>query len=222
VSPETTTTVSLHNNTAETGTDCPDTISDYWHFVLTPNNGTLAFVSITLDLGASTPTLTGSDIIANGSQTDNVFVKVPSGSSLDDLQLSGSSAEVGGPEHEVQSLAGTDIVPVSPAPEIVAVQPISVGDAEFHWLTEYRRTTRRGHAPGKTEGISSRVDGDRVRVLYARRFRAKGQKEGGGQAAPPPHLLLPACDSGTEPLPVGGMMLYAVTDEKSGVTEVTA
>jgi len=94
----TTTTVDLHNNTAETGTDCPDTINDYWHFVLTPNNGSLAFVTITLNLDGTTKTFpTDGAIIPNGSQQDNVFVQVPTGFSLADLETTGSSAEVSGP-----------------------------------------------------------------------------------------------------------------------------
>jgi len=87
-------TLPLHNNTAESGTDCPDTVNDYWHFVLTPNNGSLSFVSITLNLDGTTKTFSGSDIIPNGTQTDNVFVEVPAGFSLDDLLTSGSSAVV--------------------------------------------------------------------------------------------------------------------------------
>ena len=94
----TTTTVDLHNNTAEAGTDCPDTVNDYWHFVLTPNDGSLAFVTITLNLDGTTKTFpTDGPIIPNGSQQDNVFVQVPTGFSLDDLETSGSSAEVSGP-----------------------------------------------------------------------------------------------------------------------------
>lgn len=95
--PPDTNTLPLHNNTAAEGDDCPDEASDYWHFVLTPNNGSSAFVSITLNLGDDTVTVSGDDIIPNGVQEDNVFVAVPDGYEVDDLVLAGSSAEVTGP-----------------------------------------------------------------------------------------------------------------------------
>jgi hypothetical protein len=40
--------VALHNNTTNT-IDCPinaDSAASYWHFVITPNNGTYSFVTI--------------------------------------------------------------------------------------------------------------------------------------------------------------------------------
>jgi hypothetical protein len=96
-----TTTVALHNNTAEEGTDCPDAINDYWHFVLTPNDGSLTFVTITLQLDGTTKTFPADGpIIPNGSQQDNVFVQVPAGFALDDLVTAGSSAEADGPVGE--------------------------------------------------------------------------------------------------------------------------
>ena len=85
-------TIALHNNTAESSHDCPDDGAAYWHFVLAPNNGGSSFVSITLNLGSETVTFSGSQIVPNGSQTDNVFVAVPAGHELTDLQIEGSSA----------------------------------------------------------------------------------------------------------------------------------
>ena len=92
-----TSTIPLHNDAAEEGTDCPDEVSDYWHFVLTPNDGSSAFVSITLNLGDEAVTFTGDDLIPNGTQEDNVFVAVPDGYELSDLMKEGSEAEVTGP-----------------------------------------------------------------------------------------------------------------------------
>jgi len=88
-------TLPLHNNTAEVGTDCPDTIHDFWHFVVTPNNGTLEFDEIRLNIdGLGVVSFSGSDIIPNGSQLDNVFVQVPDGATLDDLLLTDSEADI--------------------------------------------------------------------------------------------------------------------------------
>jgi hypothetical protein len=88
-------TLALHNNTAGVGTDCPDTINSYWHFVVTPNNGSLEFDEIRLNIdGVGVVAFSGSDIIPNGSQLDNVFIQVPSGSSLDDLLLTDSEADI--------------------------------------------------------------------------------------------------------------------------------
>jgi LPXTG-motif cell wall-anchored protein len=86
-------TIPLNNATAAGSTDCPSTGGPYWHFVLAPNNGTFSFVSITLNLGGpGTVTFSGSQIIPNGTQTDNVFVQVPTGKLLTSLQTSGSFA----------------------------------------------------------------------------------------------------------------------------------
>jgi len=94
--------IDLHNNTAESGGGCPDTNNAYWHFVLTPNN-TYSFGAITLNLGSGSPYVftppadlnnpnPATEWIPNGSQTDNVFVKVPAGKTLLSLQTAGSSA----------------------------------------------------------------------------------------------------------------------------------
>jgi len=85
--------VDLHNDEAETKNDCPNDDS-WWHFVLAPNNGQYAFTSMNLNIGGSTTLISGADIVANGGQTDNVFVAVPEGASLDDLSAAGSSAMV--------------------------------------------------------------------------------------------------------------------------------
>jgi hypothetical protein len=92
-----TTTGPLHNNTAKEGSDCPDEANDYWHFVLTSNNGSSSLVSITLNLDGDLVTFTGEDIIPNGTQHDNVFIEVPNGYELSDLAKQGSQAEWTGP-----------------------------------------------------------------------------------------------------------------------------
>ena len=81
------------NDEAETKNDCPSDDA-WWHFVLAPNNGQYAFTSMNLNIGGSTTLISGADIVANGGQTDNVFVAVPEGASLDDLSAAGSSAMV--------------------------------------------------------------------------------------------------------------------------------
>jgi hypothetical protein len=92
-----TATINLHNNTADTGTDCPDTTNDYWHFVLAPNDGTFKFAVLHLNIGGTVFNFNvPADVALNGGQYDNLFVKVPDGKSLTDLQLSGSSAEYTG------------------------------------------------------------------------------------------------------------------------------
>ena len=95
--------VTLHNNTSDS-TDCPkdaDPTTSYWHFIIAPNSGTYSFVTITLNVGGTTFVFSGSQIIPNGTQTDNVFVAVPAGYTVTDLQTSGSSA---------------DMTPATPAP----------------------------------------------------------------------------------------------------------
>ena len=85
--------VDLHNDEAETKNDCPSDDA-WWHFVLAPNNGQYAFTSMNLNIGGSATLISGADIVANGGQTDNVFVAGPEGASLDDLIAAGSSAMV--------------------------------------------------------------------------------------------------------------------------------
>ena len=81
----------LHNDTAAPASGCPS--GAYWHFVLTPNNGGSSFASIVLNLAGDPFTFTGfPPIITNGPQTDNVFVPVPAGHAVTDLEASGSYA----------------------------------------------------------------------------------------------------------------------------------
>jgi len=86
--------IALNNATAEKGTDCPDTLNDYWHFVIAPNNS-FEFVAIHLNIsGLGVVNFSGGQIIPNGGQHDNVFIAVPAGKSLTDLIKAGSSADV--------------------------------------------------------------------------------------------------------------------------------
>jgi LPXTG-motif cell wall-anchored protein len=114
----------LHNNTAAVETDCPDATGDYWHFVTSKNDGTYTFNTITLNLGSETYVASGALIIKNGSQTDNVFVQVPSGHTLGDLQLSGSFANITPAGTELFNLShlcdGTDGGTTTSAPETSA------------------------------------------------------------------------------------------------------
>jgi len=108
-----TATVALHNSTAEIGSDCPDSTNKWWHFVVAPNNDRYSIDEMTLNLGTSTFVATGGDIVGNGQQVDNVFVKVPASSSLDALTTAGSSAEVTGPDSNARLMlshlcVGTD------------------------------------------------------------------------------------------------------------------
>ena len=62
--------------------------------MITPNNGSHEFTSITLNVAGTLRTFSGGVIVGNGSQRDNVFVAVPAGYSADDLRAGGSSAEI--------------------------------------------------------------------------------------------------------------------------------
>ncbi len=88
--------VALHNNSADVETDCPSDGAAYWHFVFAPNNDTASFATISLQLathpsGSEVLTFSGAAIVKNGTQTDNVFVAVPAGHTLDDIILGDSS-----------------------------------------------------------------------------------------------------------------------------------
>ncbi len=85
--------VPLNNDTAEEGLDCPVVGGPYWHFVISPNNGELYFITFHLNLGDAA-TYDTSIFVANGSQLDNVFVAVPSGKTLTSLIKTGSSADI--------------------------------------------------------------------------------------------------------------------------------
>ena len=92
-------TVPLNNNTAPQGTpgECTTNgtlLTNDWHFVISPNNGSSAFVTFHLALVNPTETYDTSVFIPNGAQTDNVFVAVPSGHVLTDLQTGGSTADI--------------------------------------------------------------------------------------------------------------------------------
>lgn len=105
--------VSLHNDEAQVGDDCPDSSDDYWHFIIAPNNGTFSFVHIHLVVdGAGYDFYAWTGIIKNGSQEDNVFVKVPAGKSLTDLDKAGSYAwitpEGGSPQFNLSHLCDGD------------------------------------------------------------------------------------------------------------------
>lgn len=82
--------LALNNGPTAASGACPTgtTTGDYWHFVLTPNGGGLSFGTITLNLDG-TPTSVA--WIANGVQTDNVYVAVPAGRSLSSLVKAGST-----------------------------------------------------------------------------------------------------------------------------------
>lgn len=86
--------VPLSNSGADLRDDCPVSVGDAWNFVIVPNDGTYAFVTISLNLGGTIVDFDGSAIVSNGGQADNVFVSVPSGYSLSDLQTFGSEAEI--------------------------------------------------------------------------------------------------------------------------------
>ena len=88
--------IALNNATASSGTPCPTDGFAYWHFILAPNNNTLSFTSITLNLGTETRTFSGAQLVPNGTQTDNVFVGVPAGFTLTSIVLDGSYAIYGG------------------------------------------------------------------------------------------------------------------------------
>lgn len=89
-----TVTIPLENQSAGIGTDCPDSVGDYWHFVIAPNNASYEFVSITLNLDGTGVTFADGEIIPNDEQLDNVFVAVPQDATLTSLVSTGSSAQV--------------------------------------------------------------------------------------------------------------------------------
>ncbi len=84
--------VGLHNATAGADTDCPAGGAAYWHFVFAPNNAATAFVTIVLNLDGDFVEFSGAQIVKNGTQSDNVFVAVPAGHTLESISLTGSYA----------------------------------------------------------------------------------------------------------------------------------
>ncbi|MDA3015946.1 MAG: hypothetical protein O3A89_10300, partial [Actinomycetota bacterium] len=95
------TEVALHNDRADSGTDCP-TNGAWWHFVLAPNSGAHTIEAMRLMVSGSEHIVTAAQIVLNHGQTDNVFVAVPEGHSIDGLSSSGSSATVTGPGGRVR------------------------------------------------------------------------------------------------------------------------
>lgn len=87
-------TVPLHNDQAQTSTDCPNTVGSYWHFVISPNDNGYAFVSMSLALNGVVWSFSGSEIIPNAGQLDNVYVEVPEGFTVASLGAAGSSARI--------------------------------------------------------------------------------------------------------------------------------
>ena len=95
------TEVALHNDRADFGTDCPDNGS-WWHFVLAPNSGAHTIDAMHLMVSGSAHTITAAEMVLNHGQTDNVFVAVPDGHSINGLSSAGSSAIVIGPAGRVR------------------------------------------------------------------------------------------------------------------------
>ncbi len=94
VTAQTDLTVPLNNDTANPGipgVNCPSDGLAYWHFIISPNNGHSAFVQFHLELGDGIHNL---GFIPNGSQQDNVFVQVPAGYDLTDIEKTGSTADI--------------------------------------------------------------------------------------------------------------------------------
>ncbi|MFM7063609.1 MAG: Ig-like domain-containing protein [Actinomycetes bacterium] len=130
--------VYLNNQVAKVGTDCPDTVNDYWHFVFSPNDGSSAFTSVTLNLGGELYLFTGDQLIVNGNQTDNVFIKVPEGFTFESLQI--GDATNGGPSSATYSggsprkfvlshtCVGAIATTTTEAPTTTVAPPVPVGD----------------------------------------------------------------------------------------------
>ena len=133
--------VGLHNDEAETKNDCPSDDA-WWHFVLAPNNGQYAFTSMNLNIGGSTTLIGGADIVANGGQTDNVFVAVPEGASLDDLSAAGSSAMVDPYSTKVKFVLSH----VCEGDEVIVEEPIAEEE-----VTVAEETAVEDEAPGDDE-----------------------------------------------------------------------
>ncbi len=93
--------VPLNNATASAATGCPTDGAAYWHFIIPPNSGDSAFAEFHLNLGGPGIHDT-STFILNGSQTDNVFVQVPSTKTLTSLIKTGSTADITWNGHDPQ------------------------------------------------------------------------------------------------------------------------
>ena len=64
--------------------------------MLVPNNDKTSFTSVTLVVAGEVFTFAGDDLVLNAGQTDNVFIEVPAGYSLTDLEAEGSYANYSG------------------------------------------------------------------------------------------------------------------------------
>ena len=131
--------VDLHNDEAETKNDCPSDDS-WWHFVLAPNNGQYAFTSMNLNIGGSTT-------LINGGQTDNVFVAVPEGASLDDLSAAGSSAMVDPYSPKVKFVLSH----VCEGDEVIVEEPVAEEEVTEDEVTVAEETAVQNEAPGDDE-----------------------------------------------------------------------
>ena len=138
--------VGLHNDEAETKNDCPSDDA-WWHFVLAPNNGQYAFTSMNLNIGGSTTLISGADIVANGGQTDNVFVAVPEGASLDDLSAAGSSAMVDPYSTKVKFVLSH----VCEGDEVIVEEPVAEEEVIEDEVTVAEETAVEDEAPGDDE-----------------------------------------------------------------------
>ena len=138
--------VDLHNDEAETKNDCPSDDA-WWHFVLAPNNGQYAFTSMNLNIGGSATLISGADIVANGGQTDNVFVAVPEGASLDDLIAAGSSAMVDPYSTKVKFVLSH----VCEGDEEIVEEPVAEEEVIEDEVTVAEETAVEDEAPGDDE-----------------------------------------------------------------------
>ena len=138
--------VDLHNDEAETKNDCPSDDA-WWHFVLAPNNGQYAFTSMNLNIGGSATLISGADIVANGGQTDNVFVAVPEGASLDDLSAAGSSAMVDPYSTKVKFVLSH----VCEGDEVIVEEPVAEKEVIEDEVTVAEETAVEDEAPGDDE-----------------------------------------------------------------------
>ena len=138
--------VDLHNDEAETKNDCPSDDA-WWHFVLAPNNGQYAFTSMNLNIGGSTTLISGADIVANGGQTDNVFVAVPESASLDDLSAAGSSAMVDPYSTKVKFVLSH----VCEGDEVIVEEPVAEEEVIEDEVTVAEETAVEDEAPGDDE-----------------------------------------------------------------------
>ena len=138
--------VDLHNDEAETKNDCPSDDA-WWHFVLAPNNGQYAFTSMNLNIGGSATLISGADIVANGGQTDNVFVAVPEGASLDDLIAAGSSAMVDPYSTKVKFVLSH----VCEGDEVIVEEPVAEEEVTEDEVTVTEEPAVEDEAPGDDE-----------------------------------------------------------------------